>query len=116
MLDLELQGKVALITGGSDGLGAGGCGAARGGARKLRSVRGGGSRWSRRRRNSAASGGEVEAIVADVTRAEDGERFVAEAVSAFGGVDIVLNNAGTSAASGLEESTMRPGTPTSTSS
>jgi NAD(P)-dependent dehydrogenase (short-subunit alcohol dehydrogenase family) len=104
MLDLELQGKVALITGGSDGLG-------RAAAARLAAEGAKVAICARRREPleraaaelRAASGGEVEAIVADVTRAEDCARFVAEAVSAFGGLDILLNNAGTSAASGLEE-------------
>ena len=104
MLDLELQGKVALITGGSDGLG-------RAAAARLAAEGARVALCARRREPleraaaelRAASGGEVEPIVADVTRAEDCARFVAEAVSAFGGVDILLNNAGTSAASGLEE-------------
>jgi 3-oxoacyl-[acyl-carrier protein] reductase len=104
MLDLELRGKVALITGGSDGLG-------RAAAARLAAEGAKVALCARRREPleraaaelRAASGGEVEAIVADVTRAEDCERFVAEAVGAFGGVDILLNNAGTSAASGLEE-------------
>ena len=38
-----------------------------------------------------------------MSRAEDCQRFVDEAVAAFGGVDILINNAGTSAARGLEE-------------
>jgi 3-oxoacyl-[acyl-carrier protein] reductase len=104
MLDLELRGKVALITGGSDGLG-------RAAAARLVAEGAKVAICARRREPleqaaaelRARSGGEVTAIVADVTRAEDCERFVAEAVSAFGGVDILLNNAGTSAASGLEE-------------
>ena len=102
MLDLELRGKVALITGGSDGLG-------RAAAARLLAEGAKVAICARRREpleqaaaELRASGGEVTAIVADVTRAEDCERFVAEAVSAFGGVDILLNNAGTSAASGLE--------------
>jgi 3-oxoacyl-[acyl-carrier protein] reductase len=103
MLDLELQGKLALITGGSDGLG-------RAAAARLAAEGAKVALCARRREpleqaaaELRAAGGEALAIVADVTRAEDCERFAAEAVRAFGGVDILLNNAGTSAAKGLEE-------------
>jgi 3-oxoacyl-[acyl-carrier protein] reductase len=104
MLDLELQGKVALITGGSDGLG-------RAAAARLAAEGARVAICARRREPldaaaaalRAASGGEVLAVVADVMRGPDCQRFVDEAVSAFGAVDILLNNAGTSAAQGLEE-------------
>ena len=104
MLDLELQGRVALITGGSDGLG-------RAAAARLAAEGARVAICARRREPleeaaaalRAASGGEVLAVVADVTKGPDCQRFVDEAVSAFGAVDILLNNAGTSAAKGLEE-------------
>ncbi|HEY5790132.1 MAG TPA: SDR family NAD(P)-dependent oxidoreductase [Gammaproteobacteria bacterium] len=41
-----------------------------------------------------AAGGQAVACVGDVTAADFGERFVATAVDAFGGLDIVVNNAG----------------------
>lgn len=40
------------------------------------------------------TGGEAVACVGSVTEPEFGERFVAAAVQAFGGVDIIINNAG----------------------
>lgn len=40
------------------------------------------------------AGGEAVACVGDVTAADFGERFVATAVDHFGGLDIVVNNAG----------------------
>jgi NAD(P)-dependent dehydrogenase (short-subunit alcohol dehydrogenase family) len=104
MLDLELQGKVALITGGSDGLG-------RAAAARLAAEGARVAICARRREPleeaaaalRAASGGEVLAVVADVTSGPDCQRLVEEAAGAFGAVDILLNNAGTSAAQGLEE-------------
>jgi 3-oxoacyl-[acyl-carrier protein] reductase len=104
MLDLGLDGKVALITGGSDGLGyATAARLAAEGARVAICAR----RRERLEEAAAAlrqgSGGEVVAVVADVASAEGCRRFVDEAVAAFGGVDILINNAGTSAAKGLEE-------------
>lgn len=41
-----------------------------------------------------AAGGEAVACVGSVTDAEFGQRFVQTAVDAFGGLDIVVNNAG----------------------
>lgn len=41
-----------------------------------------------------ASGGEAVACAGDVTRAEDCERIVAEALAAFGTLDILVNNVG----------------------
>jgi NAD(P)-dependent dehydrogenase (short-subunit alcohol dehydrogenase family) len=104
MLELSLAGKVALITGGSDGLG-------RAAAARLLAEGARIAICARRKPHletaaaelRAASGGEVLAVTADVSRAEDCRRFVDAAAAAFGGVDILLNNAGASAAHGLEE-------------
>lgn len=41
-----------------------------------------------------SAGGEAEAIVADVSNAEDVERCVQKALSRFGRIDILFNNAG----------------------
>jgi 3-oxoacyl-[acyl-carrier protein] reductase len=41
-----------------------------------------------------AMGGRAIACVGDVTAADFGERFVAAAIEAFGGLDIIVNNAG----------------------
>jgi NAD(P)-dependent dehydrogenase (short-subunit alcohol dehydrogenase family) len=103
MFDLELKGKAAIVTGGSDGLG-------RATARRLAAegarVAICGRREDHLREAAAAlcaeTGGEVRAIRADVTSAADCEALVTGAVAAFGGLDILVNNAGTSAAFGLE--------------
>jgi 3-oxoacyl-[acyl-carrier protein] reductase len=39
-------------------------------------------------------GGEAKVCVGDITQADFGTRFVATAVEAFGGLDIIVNNAG----------------------
>ena len=104
MLDLGLEGKVALITGGSDGLGrAVAARLAAEGARVAICARRGPHLEAAAAELRDSSGVEVLAVTADVTRAEDCRRFIEEAVNAFGGVDILLNNAGTSAAHGLQE-------------
>src|SRR5690606_19189193 len=104
MLDLGLEGKVALITGGSDGLRrAAAARLAAEGARVAICARRGPPLAKEAQEPRAAPRGEVLPVTADVSRADDCRRFVDEAVRAFGGVDILLNNAGTSAAHGLEE-------------
>ncbi|MFZ1910026.1 MAG: SDR family oxidoreductase, partial [Burkholderiales bacterium] len=44
-----------------------------------------------------AAGGKVAALQADVSKAADCERLMAETLKAFGRLDILVNNAGTSA-------------------
>lgn len=103
MLELGLAGKVAIVTGGSEGLGrAAAERLAAEGCRVIICAR----RADLLERAAEAirrkTGAEVLAQPADVTRVEDVERVVGATVSAFGGVDILLNNAGTSAAGGFE--------------
>ena len=49
-----------------------------------------------------ATGGQILAQVADVSRMADIEALVAATVAQFGGLDILVNNAGQSAAGGFE--------------
>src|SRR5947208_2884618 len=104
MLDLGLEGKIATITGGSDGLG-------RAAAERLAAEGVRVAICARRKEHleqaaegiRKASGGKVLARVADVSRARDCEDFVAAVTAEWGGVDILLNNAGTSAAAAFEK-------------
>jgi len=103
MLELGLSGKVAIVTGGSEGMGrAAAERLAREGVRVVICAR----RKDVLERAAddirRASGGEVLAQAADVSRGADVEGVVAATVAQFGGVDILLNNAGTSAAGGFE--------------
>ncbi len=102
MLDLGLGGKVAIITGGSEGLG-------RAAARRLAAEGARVAICARRpdvlERAAAGirlAGGQVLARSVDVTKADQIETFVNEVVREWGGVDILLNNAGTSAAASFE--------------
>jgi NAD(P)-dependent dehydrogenase (short-subunit alcohol dehydrogenase family) len=104
MLDLGLADKIAIVTGGSDGLG-------HAAAERLAAE---GARVAICARRQAhleqaadairkATGGRVLARAADVSRARDCEAFVTAVAAEWGGVDILLNNAGTSAAAGFEQ-------------
>jgi NAD(P)-dependent dehydrogenase (short-subunit alcohol dehydrogenase family) len=98
----KLDGKVAIITGGSGGIGL---------ATARRFIKEGARvllvDLAREALESAARelGEHVACSVADVSSAEDTQRYVHEAVSRFGGVDIVFANAGI-------EGTVRPLTET----
>jgi short-subunit dehydrogenase len=52
----------------------------------------------------AANGADVVAVPADITRAEDRERLVNQAVQRFGGIDVLINNAGVASFGHFESS------------
>ena len=54
---------------------------------------------------AAACPGQLKTVAGDVTRAEDLQRLVDETLQAFGGVDIVVPNAGIARVVSFEEST-----------
>jgi NAD(P)-dependent dehydrogenase (short-subunit alcohol dehydrogenase family) len=97
-MDLELAGKVVLVTGGSDGLGAAVCNRlVWEGARVALCARNP-ERLEATAATLRSQGGEVLAVSADVSRAEDIERFVQAAHGRWGRVDGLVNNAGSAAA------------------
>jgi NAD(P)-dependent dehydrogenase (short-subunit alcohol dehydrogenase family) len=102
-LELGLKGKVAIVTGASEGLGRA-CAErfARSGARVAMCARRADVLETAAKAIRQATGADVLALPADVTRAPDVEAFVAAVVSGFGGVDVLVNNAGTSAAAAFE--------------
>lgn len=89
-----LQGKVAIVTGGTSGIGAATAGVlAQAGAK----VAFNGRREALGREVEGrirATGGEVVYIKSDVRDAHQVERFVAETVERYGRLDIAFNNAG----------------------
>ena len=90
-MDLGLQGKVALVTASSKGLGRATASALSGeGAKVVICARG----EEALRDAERAMPGEVLAIVADVTEPETPKRLVDATVERFGGLDVLVANAG----------------------
>jgi NAD(P)-dependent dehydrogenase (short-subunit alcohol dehydrogenase family) len=101
-MDLGLTGQVALITGGSDGLG-------RATAERLAAEGAAVVVCGRRPAPLDAvadairgRGGQALAVAADVTRPADLERLVGTTLDRLGRLDVLVNNAGTSAAHAFE--------------
>ena len=94
-MDLDLKGKVALVTGGSRGIGrAIGIALAREGARVVLVARTEADVRMAAKKIENDTGAEALAVTGDVTRVSDIERVVEAAQSRFGGVDILVSNAG----------------------
>ena len=108
----SLQGKVAIVTGGSKGIGlaiaralvADGARVAITGrtASDLAAAR---QRLERAGPEGSAGASSVEAVTADVRRFAEAERTVSATVARFGGLDIVINNAGVGAFATVAEMT-----------
>jgi len=94
-MDLGIKGRSAIVTGGSRGIGRE---TARQfleeGARVLICGRNAETLERTRSELAKATGGDIHANVADMTRPGDIERLVATAREKFGSVDILVNNAG----------------------
>lgn len=106
MLDLGLDGKVALVTGGSDGLGrATVARLATEGAKVVACARRKAHLQQTVEQLKQQTGGDIIPVAMDVTRSVDCDRAVQEAIDHFGQLDILINNAGTSAAGGFESVT-----------
>lgn len=102
LMDLELNDKVVLVTGGSDGLGAALVRRlATEGARVALCGRDP-ERVGRVVKQLGETGADVLGVPADVTRQEDLERFLSAAEGRWGRVDAIVNNAGRSAGGAFE--------------
>lgn len=94
-MDLGLNGQVALVAASSRGLGrAIATGLAAEGARIVVSGRDESSLAETAREIRKATGAEVDHVTADLTRAESVRTLVGETAERFGGVDVLVTNAG----------------------
>ncbi|HZP45867.1 MAG TPA: SDR family NAD(P)-dependent oxidoreductase, partial [Candidatus Binataceae bacterium] len=94
-MNLELDGKVAIITGGSKGIGrAAALGFLNEGASVLICARGRDSLDETVAAAGHAARERIEAITADLTDGNAIPRIVARCVERFGRLDILVNNAG----------------------
>jgi 3-oxoacyl-[acyl-carrier protein] reductase len=92
-MDLGLDGRVALVTGGSKGIGFAIA------ERLLKegatvTVCGRDEAQLEQARSELSEHGSVAAVAADVRRPKDVERLAAAAVDKFGSIDVLVNNAG----------------------
>ncbi|HEU4370965.1 MAG TPA: SDR family NAD(P)-dependent oxidoreductase, partial [Methylomirabilota bacterium] len=94
-MDLGLKGKVALITGGSKGIGKA---VARGlldeGARVAICARTKTELDTAVNELAKATGGEVFSVAGDLTREADVKKIVDAVIGRFGRIDVLINNAG----------------------
>lgn len=105
-MELGLTGKVAVITGGSEGIGKAAAMALAGeGAFVVICARRIDILEQAAAEIRAATGGKVEAVAADVTQVEQVKTLFEKTVALFGRVDILVNNAGTSSAHPFESAT-----------
>jgi 3-oxoacyl-[acyl-carrier protein] reductase len=94
-MDFGLSGKAAIVGGASRGIGrATALGLAQEGCRVAVCARNSDALEEAATVIAASTGVEVLPVVCDMSKAGDIEQFVGEAVSAFGRLDIVVNNAG----------------------
>ena len=105
-MDLGLHDKVALVTGGSKGIGkASALGLAQEGAHVAICARGTELLEEVAADIASKTGRTVLPIVADVGREEDVQRFVETAVQRFGRLDVLVNCAGSSPGGSLQRLT-----------
>lgn len=92
----RLEGKVSIVTGASRGIGRGiAVRLAQEGAKVVINHRGSADGAEETARLVREAGGEVLVVQADVSKFDEAQRLVQEALAAFGQIDILVNNAGT---------------------
>jgi 3-oxoacyl-[acyl-carrier protein] reductase len=105
-LELGLKGKVAIITGGSEGLGRATVERfAKSGAKVAMCARRPDVLEAAAKEIERATGAEILAMPTDVTKQDQCDALVNAVAGRWGGVDVLLNNAGTSQAQSFLEVT-----------
>ena len=95
-MDLELAGKVAVVTGGSKGIGLAVCHLlAREGAHVVVTARGEAALATAAREIRDETGVAADTLAVDVTQTSDLDQLAAHVKDRHGRVDILINNAGT---------------------
>ncbi len=103
-MDLKINGKVAIVTGASAGVGeAIAREFAAAGVKLVLTARGADRLNATSQKLRDETGADIVAVPLDVTLAQSGEQLVEAANKSFGGVDIVVNNAGRAHPGGLME-------------
>lgn len=102
----KLKDKVAIVTGGSSGIGAGiARQLAADGAKVIVNYAANSSNANQVVADIEAAGGQAMAVAADVTRQAEVDALINAAISHFGRLDIVVNNAGIYQFASIEDST-----------